>query len=102
MGLYELFDGIILSSEDGVKKPLERIFEIAFTRFGIYKDNSYYVGNDLHDDVFGASRVGLKTVYIETEQSGKYDDPPLPDPDYFASNHYELWQTLTCPASCNK
>ena len=35
MGLYELFDGIILSSEDGVKKPLERIFEIAFTRFGI-------------------------------------------------------------------
>ena len=41
-------------------------------------------------------------MYIETEQSGKYDDPPLPNPDYVASNHYELWQTLTCPASCNK
>lgn len=98
-GLHDLFDGIILSSEEGVKKPSERIFNIVAKRFGINFVDSYYVGNDLYDDVEGASRVGLKTVYVETEQSGKYDELELTDPDYVVSDHYELRKTLIHLAS---
>ena len=89
-GLYSLFDGILISSEVGVKKPFPDIFRIAFGKFGIAAENSVYVGNDLRDDILGASRVGMKTVYIKTAQSGSYDGLDLHEPDYTVKNHREL------------
>ena len=93
LGISKLFDGILISSEAGVKKPDVSIFRVAFEKFGITEDKNYYVGNDLHDDVLGASRAGLRTVYIETEQSGKYPDLAIA-PDYTASTHYEMMNKL--------
>ena len=92
-GLYDLFDGILISSDVGVKKPSPEIFEIAFNRFGITPENSVYVGNDLRDDILGASRVGMRTVYIETKQSGSYGTD-LPRPDYVVESHAEMERLL--------
>ena len=93
LGLTSCFDGIMLSSEEGVKKPSERIFHRAFKKFGISARDSYYIGNDMHDDILGAHGVGMKTVHIETEQSGKYCCN-LPEPDYVAKDHGELKDLL--------
>lgn len=89
-GLYQLFDGILISSDAGVKKPAPQIFDIAFKSFGITAENSVYVGNDLRDDVLGASGVGMKTVYIKTAQSGSYEGMNLPKPTYTVKNHREM------------
>lgn len=94
LGLTPLFDDIIISSETTYKKPSEEIFRIAFDKFGINPDDSVYVGNDLRDDVLGAHRAGMKTAYIETEQSGKYPHLALPNPDYVAKDHIELTKIL--------
>ena len=63
---------------------------------GILSDGNdcFYVGNDLYDDVLGAHNSGLKTVYIETEQSGKYPSEDLVAPDYTASTHQKLMELL--------
>ena len=88
LGLADKFDGILLSSEVGWKKPSPRFFTAAFEKFSLQAETCIYVGNDLHDDVMGARRVGLRSVYIETEQSGTYADPiPV---DLFAKSHAEL------------
>lgn len=87
------FDGILISSEVGVKKPHKEIFDIATAQFGIKPDDCFYVGNDLHDDVLGASSAGLKTVYIETEQSGKYPDIDV-IPNYIAQTHEDMKNIL--------
>ncbi len=100
LGLTPLFDGIIISSEVSYKKPSEEIFRIAFEKFGISPAVSVYVGNDLRDDVLGASGAGMKTAYIETEQSGKYD-MDLPSPDYVARDHGELCKILFSLAEGN-
>ena len=92
-GLTELFDGIILSSDVGTKKPSEEIFAYAFDKFGISPEKSIYVGNDLRDDILGASSVGMRTVYIHTEQSGSYSDA-MPEPTYRAEKHSELMKML--------
>ena len=92
-GLTELFDGILISSEVGVKKPCRDIFEIAFKKFGISKENSIYVGNDLRDDILGASGADMRSAYIHTEQSGSYGDD-MPTPTYTARNHSELMKRL--------
>ena len=93
LGITPLFDGILISSDAGVKKPDPAIFEIAFEKFNLNKDECFYVGNDLHDDVLGASDAGLKTVYIETEQSGKYEGLNV-TPDYIVSTHFEMKELL--------
>jgi putative hydrolase of the HAD superfamily len=66
LGIAPLFDGILISSDAGVKKPDTEIFSIAFDKFSLNKEECFYVGNDLNDDVLGATNAGLKTVYIET------------------------------------
>ena len=93
LGITKLFDGILISSDAGVKKPCPDIFEIAFNKFSLNREECFYVGNDIHDDVLGASGAGLKTVYIETEQSGKYPDLCI-TPDYTVDNHHEMKELL--------
>ncbi len=78
-GLEAYFDGILLSSEAGCKKPAREFFETALARFSLTAKNCVYVGNDLVDDVGGARAAGLRSVYIQTEQSGVYPDPPPAD-----------------------
>ena len=93
-GLYDLFDGILISSDVGVKKPFPDIFRLAFEKFGITPEESIYIGNDMRDDILGASRVGMKTMYIETPQSGSYPDLDLPEPTYTVKNHLEMKMLL--------
>ena len=92
--LYPLFDGILISSDVGVKKPFPDIFRLAFEKFGISPENSVYVGNDLRDDILGATGVGMQTVYIETPQSGSYEEVSMPPPTYRVKNHREMKQLL--------
>lgn len=94
IGLIPFFDGIVISSDAGIKKPSPRIFALALERFGLRADECVYVGNDMRDDVQGAGSAGLKTVYIHTEQSGKYDDANMPRPTYTAENHSNLAEIL--------
>lgn len=92
--LYDLFDGIVISSDIGVKKPSTEAFEIAFRRLGITPESSIYVGNDMRDDILGASRVGMRTVYIHTEQSGSYPEIEIPEPTYRVKDHREMRELL--------
>jgi putative hydrolase of the HAD superfamily len=93
LGLTKLFDGILISSEAGVKKPHGAIFDIAFSKFSLDCNDCIYVGNDMHDDVLGASGAGLKTVYIETEQSGKYQNIDI-IPTWVVSTHKDMMNLL--------
>lgn len=75
--LLTLFDGIVLSSELGWKKPSPKFFEGGMTRFGLNTKDCIYVGNDLRDDVCGAHVVGMRCLYIPTAQSGTYTPAQL-------------------------
>lgn len=72
--LSSMFDGIILSSDEGVKKPSAEIFEVALNRFHLSPDEAVYVGNDFSADVLGAKSVGLNTAYILSNLSPDGDD----------------------------
>lgn len=92
VGLSHAFDGILLSSEAGFKKPSPAFFRMAFEKFSLDPADCIYVGNDLFDDVGGAHAAGLPCVYIETEQSGRYENAPAPD--FSACGHAALAQLL--------
>lgn len=70
LGIYDLFDGVMISSELKVKKPSLAFYEAALDG----KDPSLCVmfGNDEFADIRGAMGAGMDACYIQTEQSPSF------------------------------
>lgn len=77
--IYDLFDGIIYSSDAGYKKPSKEFFETLFTKYNLNKEESVMVGNDHICDAKGASDFGIDSLYwytnISPEHPGKKNLP---------------------------
>lgn len=71
LGLTHYFDGIVLSSEQGCKKPSPVFFRRLLEQYGLEPSESIMIGNDEAADIAGAQSVGMDTLYIHTEISPK-------------------------------
>ena len=78
LGLSPYFEKITASAEVGVAKPGRQIFEAALTSMGVAATDSLHIGDSLEDDYHGASRVGIKPVFLDRHR--KYASPPAPLP----------------------
>lgn len=81
LGIYDLFDGIQISSDHGCKKPDERFFRILLERFGLRPEESLMIGNNRYDDIAGAARAGIDGFYIQSALSpepGMYPEIAVP------------------------
>lgn len=73
LGIKDCFDGILYSSEEGIKKPSFDFFDLLFKTYGLEKDKSVMVGNDRWNDVQGALDYGIECRYLDTEQSTPFE-----------------------------
>lgn len=71
LGIYDCFDGIIYSSDIGVKKPSFSFYDALFQKYGLKKEESVMIGNEYQADICGAESYGIDSMYIFTAQSGK-------------------------------
>lgn len=71
LGLTEYFDGILLSSEAGIKKPDPAFFRMLLSKYNLKPEESVMTGNDDIADGHGAAAAGLDSFYIYTTQSPK-------------------------------
>lgn len=78
LGIDQFFDGILYSSDAGVKKPCELFFDKLFCRYQLDRKNSVMIGNDCMADIRGAHKYGIPSIYIHTKQSSPLNGP-LPD-----------------------
>lgn len=69
LGLTDCFDGILISSEEGCRKPSPVFFRRLTERYGLTPENCLMIGNDVNTDIKGAKAVGMDTLYIHTETS---------------------------------
>ena len=67
--LVPFFDGIFLSSDLGIKKPNMEYYKTLIEKYSIEVDNAVMIGNDYKNDILPAKELGLKTIYIESNQS---------------------------------
>ncbi len=72
LGIYDLFDGILYSSDIGFKKPSTHFYNELVKRYSLEKDSTVMIGNDSDADIAGAYEFGLDSMYVHTEQS-----PPI-------------------------
>lgn len=66
LGIYDLFDGILISSEEGCKKPDKRFFEILLDRYRLAASECLMIGNDMATDIVGAMNAGMDSFYIHS------------------------------------
>lgn len=74
LGLASLFDGVVLSSDVGIKKPDSALFRHILQKYGLDPAECLMIGNDGEADMWGAEAVGMAGRYIHTKQS-----PARPD-----------------------
>jgi putative hydrolase of the HAD superfamily len=63
LGLEHEFDAVVVSGEEGVRKPEEEIFRRALARCGIAAHEAVFVGDHPVADIEGAHRAGLRAVW---------------------------------------
>lgn len=84
------FDSIVISGAFGRGKPDPSIFEYALKMLNVDKDEAIMVGDNLMTDILGASRVGMKSVWINRENKERNEVVP----DYEISQLDELFEVL--------
>jgi epoxide hydrolase-like predicted phosphatase len=60
--LEELFDGVVISGREGMRKPAPRMYELGAERIGVEPDRCVYV-DDLPFNLTPASEMGMATVH---------------------------------------
>lgn len=72
-GLLSRFDGLLVSSECGVRKPDPAFFKMLFDKYGLEKRDSVMVGDDKESDGKGAKAFGIRYVCAEGGASAVAD-----------------------------
>jgi putative hydrolase of the HAD superfamily len=95
VGILDYFDPIVVSGDRGYRKPDRRLFQEALDGMGVTAEETLYVGNDMHRDVYGARQVGMRTVMFNSEQGTKEHHGTAAD--YTISDLRELLEILDIP-----
>ncbi|MGN0551561.1 MAG: HAD family hydrolase [Acutalibacteraceae bacterium] len=69
LGIYDKFDGIVISSDELTCKPDKAFYNKITERFALDKNESIMIGNDFITDIEGAYNAGLNSLYIHSNLS---------------------------------
>jgi len=69
LGIRNKFDAILVSEEVGIKKPNPQIFEFVLSRLELEPDECVYIGDHPRNDIEGAGKVGMNTIWMKVNQS---------------------------------
>ena len=58
----QLFDGVVISAEEGIRKPSRRMYELGAERAGVPAERSVYV-DDLPFNLPPAEKLGMATIH---------------------------------------
>jgi putative hydrolase of the HAD superfamily len=64
----ELFDGVVISGEEGIRKPAKRMYELGVERAGAKAEDCVYV-DDLDFNLKPATEMGMATVHHTSSET---------------------------------
>ena len=74
LGIIKYFDGVMISSEEGICKPQVQFFERLLKKYDLKPEDCLMVGNDKNSDMLGAAKAGIDGLYIHQEISPEVGD----------------------------
>ncbi|MHC0038233.1 HAD family hydrolase [Pseudoneobacillus sp. C159] len=85
--LHLKVDGVITSEHVKVYKPHQDMYHYALEMSGLSADEVLHVGDSLTSDVFGANRVGIKSVWLNRSRKPLSGDT---QPDFIVEHLNEI------------
>lgn len=93
VGLENYFESIVISSLHGFRKPDARLFQQTLDDMKLEPAEVIWVGNDMFRDIYGAQALGIKSIFIDSNQGAKsYEDVA---PDYRAQQFIDVLKGIT-------
>jgi putative hydrolase of the HAD superfamily len=92
VGLEGYFDPIIISADYGFRKPDARLIKKALDTMKLVPAEVICVGNDMYRDIYGGSQLGIKTIFIDSNQGAKSHENVTPD--YFAHRFEDVLKAV--------
>lgn len=97
LGLRPFFDTVVISGENGYRKPNPAIFDCLVEGLGISKDRMIYIGDDPESDITGAMDAGIQPVWMTYVRDNHLTAVPgyladagdLPAEDVLSISHWE-------------
>jgi len=68
VGLGDYFSFALSADALGVSKPDPSVFFAALARAQVPAQRAVHIGDNPHDDIFGAQRVGMRTIWFNPQQ----------------------------------
>ena len=90
-GLGDYFQFVVFAQDYGIQKPDPRLFEIAIGRAGCTKRQLLHVGDSFQNDIIGAKRAGVKSVWLNRQGINNEAEQ---QPDFEISSLTELTKIL--------
>ena len=94
LGLSERIQSLTISGEIGVRKPKIEIFQVACERAGVSPKEALFVGDTIANDIVGANRVGMTSVFIDRKLDALTPKIADEQPDYLISNLHDVLSCL--------
>ncbi|MGW8289303.1 MAG: HAD family hydrolase, partial [Candidatus Bathyarchaeia archaeon] len=96
LGINQFFDAVVVSHENGWRKPHTRIFQDTLEKLQVKADEAVFIGDNPLEDIKGAQEAGLKTVFVvsqffslkDVEDSGQ-------KPDFIAEDLKEIYRRFS-------
>lgn len=96
----DFFDVVVVSEEVGFRKPSPKIFQEALRKLSLKAQEVLYVGDTPLEDIEGAERVGLETVFIPSQFNSLEDlQKARVHPDYVIGSLGEILEILAVQSS---
>jgi len=93
VGLENYFESIVISSLHGFRKPDARLFQQTLDDMKLEPAEVIWVGNDMFRDIYGAQALGIKNIFVDSNQGAKsYEDVA---PDYRAQQFIDVLKGIT-------
>ena len=93
VGLLDYFNTVVVSGEFGYRKPDRRLYGAALSRMNVAPWETLFVGDNLYRDVYGAKRMGMKTIWFKNREDGP--EKRKAEPDYIIYNFWDLLKALS-------
>ena len=95
-GISTFFNAVVVSEENGWRKPSSHIFQDALNKLQIQANEAVYIGDSPIEDIKGAKQAGLKTVFVPSQFNTLKDlFDSKQEPDFIAKDLQTIIENLT-------
>jgi putative hydrolase of the HAD superfamily len=95
LGISQFFNAVLVSHDNGWRKPHRRIFEDALRKLQAVANETLYIGDSPIEDMKGAQALGMKTVFVPSQfYSPKNLCENNQKSDFIARDLHEIYQNF--------